>query len=58
MDAVEIPAATFTMGSDRHYPDEAPAREDRGHWVGRRPTRLQIRTGFTGPSSKMSGSAT
>jgi formylglycine-generating enzyme len=26
MDAVEIPAATFTMGSDRHYPDEAPAR--------------------------------
>jgi len=26
MDAVEIPAATFTMGSDRHYPEEAPAR--------------------------------
>jgi formylglycine-generating enzyme len=26
MDAVEIPAATFTMGSERHYPDEAPAR--------------------------------
>jgi formylglycine-generating enzyme len=26
MDAVEIPAGTFTMGSDRHYPDEAPAR--------------------------------
>ncbi len=26
MDTVEIPAATFTMGSDRHYPEEAPAR--------------------------------
>jgi formylglycine-generating enzyme required for sulfatase activity len=23
---VEIPAGTFTMGSDRHYPEEAPAR--------------------------------
>jgi formylglycine-generating enzyme required for sulfatase activity len=26
-DLVEIPATTFAMGSDRHYPEEAPAHE-------------------------------
>src|SRR3954449_5474521 len=26
-DLVDIPAATFAMGSDRHYPEEAPSHE-------------------------------
>jgi sulfatase modifying factor 1 len=36
MDAmVWIPGATFLMGSDRHYPEEAPARKARvdGFWI-------------------------
>src|SRR5688572_20994455 len=34
---VWIPGATFLMGSDRHYPEEAPAREVRvdGFWIDR-----------------------
>lgn len=34
-----IPAQTFTMGSDRHYPEEAPARPAsvEGFWVERHP---------------------
>jgi formylglycine-generating enzyme len=38
-DAVWVPAGTFRMGSDRHYPEEAPAHFVRvdGFWIDRRP---------------------
>jgi formylglycine-generating enzyme required for sulfatase activity len=33
---VWIPAGTFLMGSDRHYPEEAPAHKVKvaGFWIG------------------------
>jgi formylglycine-generating enzyme required for sulfatase activity len=36
-DMVWIPGGTFRMGSDKHYPEEAPAREVEvsGFWIGR-----------------------
>src|SRR5262249_27034287 len=36
---VWIPGGTFRMGSDRHYPDEAPAHEATvaGFWIDRAP---------------------
>ena len=36
-DLVWIPAGTFRMGSDEHYPEESPARdvEVGGFWIGR-----------------------
>jgi formylglycine-generating enzyme required for sulfatase activity len=36
-DLVWIPSGTFRMGSDQHYPEEAPAREVEvsGFWIGR-----------------------
>src|ERR1700742_212033 len=38
-DMIEVPGGTFRMGSDRHYPDEAPAHRvtvDR-FWIDRTP---------------------
>jgi formylglycine-generating enzyme len=39
-DMAWVPGATFRMGSDAHYPDEAPAREVTvdGFWIDRRQT--------------------
>ncbi len=39
-DMIWIPSGTFTMGSDRHYREEAPARDVSvdGFWVARTPT--------------------
>ena len=36
---VPIPAGTFQMGSNHHYPEEAPAHEDTigGFWMDRAP---------------------
>ena len=50
---VWIPGGTFTMGSDRHYPEEAPAHPVKvsGFWMDRLPvTNAQFRTfvGATG----------
>src|SRR4029453_8557345 len=38
-DAVWVPGGTFRMGSDRHYPEEAPAHYVKvdGFWIDRRP---------------------
>src|SRR5262245_37546514 len=38
-DMIWIPAGTFHMGSDRHYPEEAPAHRVRvdGFWIDRTP---------------------
>jgi formylglycine-generating enzyme required for sulfatase activity len=38
-DMAWIPGGTFRMGSDRHYPEEAPARDAtvRGFWMDRHP---------------------
>src|SRR6185312_5119035 len=39
LDIVWIPGGTFRMGSDRHYPDEAPTHRVRvdGFWIDRTP---------------------
>ena len=44
-----IPGRTFLMGSDRHYPEEAPAREVAvdGFWIDR----------FTVTNAEFSGSS-
>jgi sulfatase modifying factor 1 len=45
-DMVWVPGGTFLMGSDQHYPEEAPARRAtvEGFWIDRHPvTNLQFR---------------
>ena len=45
-DMVAIPGGTFRMGSDRHYPEEAPAHRVTvdGFWIDRTPvTNAQFR---------------
>ena len=43
---VFVPGGTFAMGSDRHYPEEAPAARRRwsGFWIDEHPvTNLEFR---------------
>ena len=49
-DMIWIPGGTFRMGSDRHYPEEAPAHRVSvdGFWIDRTP----VTTGSSRPSSR------
>ena len=54
---VWIPGGTFRMGSDRHYPEEAPVHRVSvdGFWIDRTPvTNRQLRNSFGRPATRRS----
>jgi len=52
-DMVWIPGGEFVMGSDRHYPEEAPAHRVRvdGFWIDRFPVTNERFARFVGETS-------